>query len=49
MVVDERQGYTAIKTKLGLGNPNNSYINPDDVPHVAGTQTQDSLSVTRPE
>jgi hypothetical protein len=47
MVVDERQGYAAIKTKLRLGNPGNSYTSPDDVPHVDGTQTQDFYSMTR--
>jgi hypothetical protein len=49
MVVDERQGYAAIKTMLGQGNPGRSYISSDDVPHVDGTQTQDSFSVARPD
>jgi hypothetical protein len=49
MVVDEHQGYAATKTMLGQGNPGGSYVNPDDVPHVAGTQTQDFVSLSRPE
>lgn len=48
MVVDEPQAYTAIKTKVGLGAPGNSYPSLVEVPHVAGDHTADSITVTRP-
>ena len=47
-VVSEEQGYSALKTKLALGAPGNSYSSSTEVPRVSGDKTLDSLTITRP-